>query len=1094
MDAQELVTVQANNQPHKKNRSHLTYYFIAAVLAWTVALALSLFYNIHTVRQHTLDLAGLQAQAAFEKDLIYRRWSSNMNGVYVIVDGNNIKPNIYLPLKDRDLYLTDGRMITQINPAYMTRLVYSLNSKSTGIINHITSNMPIRPENAPDEWEAQALREIESGQVKEVRAIQSINGQPYLRSIFGLETEQSCLNCHAAQGYKVGEIRGGITINIPMALFSQATSEQYKFLLGSHGGLWLLGLIGIGLGTRSLNAHLKERNKAEDAMRKMTEELETRVAQRTADLKHSKGELSAVIDNANAGVFLKDINGNYLIANTLFADIINQPLENIIGNTNANLLAPQVEQLLSAQEQTVIQTKQAAESESIYFSPINRQYSCFSFPILDQNKVIGIGGLLVDMTEREAVEQSLREARDAAEQANKAKTEFLANISHEIRTPLNGLIGMADLLSRTRLTPDQISMLSVIKNSGDALLTVLNDVLDISKITADKLVLESHPFPIRETLHNAIKGFTSLAQKKHLEIILYISPKVPYQIIGDSTRIRQVVMNLVSNALKFTEQGEVVISVTLLESDNNKNQAKLRFAVRDTGIGIPLDKQEKITQPFEQADSSTTRKYGGTGLGLAICTRLLELMGSKLEIKSSEGFGSCFWFDICVAVETEADPKTSLIDPHTFEHCKVLIVDDNETNLRVLNEMLSQWNMLVTDTTSAEKAYHIAKNAVQQKQGFDIVLTDYQMPQNDGANLLWRFKSDPELTQTPLILLSSSPAPQEMNDAIGTLHGFSAILNNPLLSDALIQAICHVLNTCGNSKIHSTENISKSILSKQNEITPRKILLVEDVEMNQLVATRMLKELGHNVSIASNGQEAVEKLQQEHFDLIFMDIQMPVMDGVQATHAIRDLEKQGVITGHTTIIAMTANAFQGDKENYLANGMDGYLAKPIRLDRLQEIIHTFAKAKETQASDIVSTSDGITPANHENNISPDTEETFKGASLIDHQLLKQNFNNDRDFIIQIMQVFLTEAPELMQKILQAIDTNDNKALSVAGHSLKGIVSYFNRDELRSLCLDFEQMGKEKKLPRDKQSAQKKATQLEKLLTLLYAQINEFMKN
>jgi len=1096
----------------------LKLYGLLILLAWTVAVGASLVYNMRVVTKHTLDLAMYQAKTAFDKDVIYRRWNSKFNGVYVFVDGDNIQPNPYLPMRGRNIYLPDGRMLTKVNPAYMTRLVHELGALKSGVIGHITSNNPIRPQNAPDPWEAESLRRIERGEISEARDVQTVDGREYMRYIAGLETEESCLPCHSFQGYKVGDIRGGISVGVPMDHFSTAAFNQKGLLAGTHIGLWLLGVLGIGWGGRSLASRLKERDSAEEGLRHLTADLENRVAERTADLKRGQRELNAIINNADAGVFLKDMDGIYLVANAKFGDIVDRPINRIIGRTDADLLSPKMEALLAEHERTVIASRQALELKSVLVSKKGVRYSCFTFPILENDAVVGLGGLLVDMTERDAGEQVLREARDAAEAANKAKSEFLANISHEIRTPLNGLIGMSDLLLRTRLTPDQASMVAAIKSSGDSLLVVLNDILDISKISAGKLLLEHIPFSLRDILHDAIKGFTSIAYKKQLELILHISPKVPDHIVGDSVRLRQILLNLVSNALKFTEQGEVVVTVLLVTE--TANSVRLRFSVRDTGIGIPKDKQGTITRPFEQVDASTTRKYGGTGLGLAICAKLLELMHSRLELESFIDLGSRFWFEIDFPLCNGHEVTKPLINHQALRGRRALIVDDNETNLLVLSEMLAQWDVEAVKASSMQQAFQLALDAVHAHSDFDLVLSDYQMPDHDGADLLNRFKSEPLLASLPVILLTSGNIPEQMHAEIGSANGFAAVLDKPVRPDSLLRAIVLVLNIWESYDVNEEEQEQPG--SAQPKIPSQHILLAEDVEMNQMVAVRMLQELGHSVTVVPDGKQALGRICQERFDLVFMDIQMPVMDGVQATQAVRELEKQGVIPEHVIIVAMTANALKGDEAKYLAAGMDGYLSKPILLDSVRDVIERFALTRTASTVEngensatvaetpfTASTLDSDRESSDAAKAQPpssavtlagtqDAEEKGdlpkeKSQSLLDREMLERHFGGSADFIKGGMSIFLRDAPALLQKITEAVKQGDDAKLAEGAHALKGTVSYFNRQAVYALCLGLEQRGRNLRLGEEKTAALDDVKTLSRLLDEMYEEMNSYLQ-
>ena len=928
-------TLDTISSPRKRGKLSFRLYGIFLILAWSATIGLSLSHNIKVAQKHALDSATIQARTAFEKDIALFAWSEETRTLYAPVT-DKVKPNThlgYLSLKDRDVQI-GGTRLTKIIPPYLIRLVHEQDSMNSGVTSHLTSLNPLRPQNGPDQWETEALLRIEEESISEVRELQNIGGKDYLRFIGALEVKESCLPCHAYQGYKVGDIRGGVSVSVPMSAFEEGLAEQMEQLFTTHALLWVLGTVAAGFAIASTAARLRERDIAEQQLRKFTVELEQRVHERTANLNRRQHELSAFIDNANAGVYMKDVEGMYLIANERFAQILNRPLQRIIGRQNDDLLESKIADALSNHELSVMESRCASELKNALITHRGIRYSCFSFPVLENGEVVALGGLLVDMTEREQAEQALRKARDAAEAANKAKSNFLANMSHEIRTPLNGLIGMADLLLRTRLTADQASMAAAIKTSGDSLLVVLNDILDISKIAAGKLVLEKMPFNLREMLYNAVKGLTPIAYSKSLELILHISPQVPEQLVGDASRLRQIILNLVSNALKFTEAGEVVVTVQPIAV--TEGNARLRFSVSDTGIGIPEDKQRDILNEFEQVDASTTRKYGGTGLGLAICSRLAELMESKLELKSAEYFGSTFWFDMELPVDTGTHLNKPLVCIDLLKGRRALIVDDNETNLFVLGESLTQWGIESSACSSMPEAMQTL-TAAHENTPFDVVITDFQMPRFSGIDLLERIKADPALASLPVILLSSGNLSNEVYNQVGTATGFSSVLDKPVRPDVLMRAVASALNIWESYAI--TEGAEAS--HTQENIPPQRILLAEDVEMNQMVAARMLKELGHSVTIVGDGQLAIEKLLQDNFDLVLMDIQMPVMDGVEATQKIRELEAQGAIKKHTHIIAMTAHALKGDKAKYLSAGMDGYLAKPILLESLHNAIADF---------------------------------------------------------------------------------------------------------------------------------------------------------
>jgi PAS domain S-box-containing protein len=665
-------------------------------------------------------------------------------------------------------------------------------------------------------------------------------------------------------------------------------------------------------------------------------------------------------------------------------------------------------------------------------------HAAFCFPILLGTEVLGvleffshqiqkpdsrllemmnaIGSQIGQFIERKDAEDALRiyardleVARKRAEEATRAKSEFLANISHEIRTPMNAMIGMTELALATRITREQREYLNAIQGSADALLTLVNDLLDFSKIEARKLQLDHVAFNLRNALEDTMRVLAPRAHQKGLELACHIHPETPDDLIGDPLRLRQVVVNLVGNAIKFTEQGEVVLRVER-EPGGDAN-VQLHFSVSDTGIGIPQEKQAVIFEAFSQADSSTTRRYGGTGLGLTISAQLVGLMGGSISVESEPGHGSTFHFTVRFQPQQPGTEKPTR--SRTLTDLPVLVVDDNATNRRILKEVLTNWRMHPVTVDSGAAALRALEESLKSGQPFAVVLLDGHMPEMDGFAVAERVTRDRRYTALKLVMLTS--AGQSEDIARCRRLRISEYLTKPIKQSELFDVI---INAIGQPEAARPRTSRRR--NKPGAVPALNVLLAEDNPVNQLVATRVLEKLGHHVTVVANGRDALAAVQHGKFDLVAMDVQMPEMDGLDATVAIRDWEKTHGT--HISIFAMTAHAMKGDRERCLAAGMDGYTSKPIRITELEKVISELMSAPNS-AKECFSQP---TAAN----------------GVIDHEALLAGVDGNRRLLRELVSLFLEDSPKQVAQIQEAILRGDSEALARAAHTLKGSIGNF----------------------------------------------------
>jgi two-component system sensor histidine kinase/response regulator len=760
-------------------------------------------------------------------------------------------------------------------------------------------------------------------------------------------------------------------------------------------------------------------------------------------LRASESELRALFAAMTDVILEIDSEGRYLKVAPTNPSLLYKPSEDLVGKTLHEVMPTEQADAFLEHIEHALKTQRPVNTE--YSLLIGDEEIWFAGTVapMQHDKVLYVAR---DITERKRAEQELEQAKEQAEAASRAKGEFLANMSHEIRTPMNGVIGMTGLLLDTDLDDEQRQYAETVRTSGENLLTIINDILDFSKIEAGKLQIETIDFDLRSAVEETVGLLAERAHGKGLELASLVDADVPTALRGDPGRIRQVLVNLLSNAVKFTEEGEAVLRVGLVEESE---EAVIRFEVSDTGIGMSEEQRARLFRSFSQADASTTRRYGGTGLGLAISKQLVELMGGEIGVRSEPGVGSTFFFTLPLEKQPEGAGQVASAPRADLGGIGVLVVDDSETNRKILQEQVASWGMRSGTAEDGQRALGVLRAAAEAGAPYDAAILDMQMPGMDGLELAGAIKEDPSIASTRLVLLTSMGQRGDAEEA--RQAGIEVYLTKPVRQSNLYDALATIMvapEEDAPTRREEKRLVTRHSLKEAKAFSRTRILVAEDNRVNQLVAVKMLEKLGYRVDVVANGLEAVEALSRIPYSAVLMDVQMPEMDGYEATAEIRRREEKG---RRTPIIAMTANAMQGDRERALKMGMVDYVSKPVKPEELKAALERWTSRDE----------EGETP---DGTSAPESAGTYATpADSVDYSVLEglrelQDVG-EPDVLEELVGMFLKDATNHLGTLKKAAEEGDEQSVQRTAHSLKGSCGNMGATKMEALCGELEHMGR-----------------------------------